>query len=84
LKNAYPMWSALAHLPHELDARFAGADSRMNARFDQLSIRLHTKDRRLQQVEVSLANQGVKLDRLDARLISSKPAWRTRLPPKGS
>jgi division protein CdvB (Snf7/Vps24/ESCRT-III family) len=44
----------LAHFPEDLDARLAGADSRMNARFDQLNTRLQAVDRRLQNVELAL------------------------------
>jgi uncharacterized coiled-coil protein SlyX len=54
----------LAHLPEDLDARFAGADSRMNARFDQLSIRLQAMDRRLHNVELALASHGAKIDKV--------------------
>jgi len=58
----------LAHLPEDLDARFGGADSRMNARFDQLSIRLQTMERRLQNVEMALASQGAKIDKATDQL----------------
>src|SRR5262249_23423402 len=54
----------LAHLPEDLDARFAGADSRMNARFDQLNVRLQAMDRRLQNVELALASHGAKIDKV--------------------
>jgi hypothetical protein len=58
----------LAHLPTDLDVRFAGADSRMNARFDRLSIQLQNMDRRLQQVEVGLATVRAMLDHILQRL----------------
>jgi uncharacterized coiled-coil protein SlyX len=68
----------LAHLPEDLDARFAGADSRMNARFDQLNIRLQAMDRRLQNVELALASHGAKIDKVGDQVAEILQ----RLPPK--
>jgi len=40
----------------------------MNARFDQLSIRLQAMERRLQNVEMALASQGAKIDKATDQL----------------
>jgi X-X-X-Leu-X-X-Gly heptad repeat protein len=58
----------LAHLPEDLDARFAGADARVGARFDQLSIRLQTIETRVRHVEQAEANNGARLQLLDTRI----------------
>jgi uncharacterized coiled-coil protein SlyX len=76
----------LAHLPQDLDARFAGADARAGARFDQLSIRSQTIETRVRHVEQAVANIGAKLDALDhtvANISAKLDQVLNRLPPKG-
>jgi len=58
----------LAHLPQDLDARFAGADAKAGARSDQMSIRLQTIELRVRQVEQAVASNGAKLDEILQRL----------------
>jgi hypothetical protein len=53
----------LAHITQDLDVRFAGADSRMNARFDRLSIQLQNIES-VQQVEVGIAAVRAALDQI--------------------
>jgi hypothetical protein len=62
----------LAHLPDDLDARFAGADARAGARFDRLMVRLQALETRVQSSNVALSTQIAalegKLDELLKRL----------------
>ena len=58
----------LAHLPQDLDARFAGADARAGARFDQLSVRMQAIETRVRQVEQAVANNGAKLQAIETRV----------------
>lgn len=67
-KRVFDLEYLLAHLPEDLDARFAGADARVGARFDQLSIRLQTIETRVRHVEQAEANNGARLQALDARI----------------
>jgi chromosome segregation ATPase len=64
----------LAHLPKDLDARFAGADARAGARFDRLSIRLQALEARVQENAMSAATQiaglDAKIDAVDAKIDS--------------
>jgi hypothetical protein len=53
----------LAHITQDLDVRFAGADSRMNARFDRLCIQLQNIES-VQQVEVGIAAVRAALDQI--------------------
>jgi hypothetical protein len=73
-----PTLQSIAWLAEDLDARFAGTDSRMNAGFDQLSIRLQVMERRLQNVEIALASLGAKIDKAADQLAEILQ----RLPPK--
>jgi hypothetical protein len=68
----------VAHLPEDLDARFAGADSRMNARFDQLAIRLQAMERRQQQTDTAIASLTAKVDKVADQLAEALK----RLPPQ--
>lgn len=58
----------LAHLPQDLDARFAGADARAGSRFDRLGIRVGAVQARVQDVERTLSDQiaalGQKVDKI--------------------
>jgi hypothetical protein len=67
-KRVFDLEYLLAHLPEDLDARFAGADARVGARFDQLSIRLQTIETRVRHVEQAEANNGARLQALDSRV----------------
>jgi hypothetical protein len=59
----------LAHLPKDLDARFAGADARAGARFDRLSIRLQALEARVQENAMSAATQIAAVDaKIDANV----------------
>jgi hypothetical protein len=54
-----------AHLPQDLDARFAGADARAGARFDRLNIQLQALKTQVQQSETTLDN---RIARIEAKL----------------
>ncbi len=62
----------LAHLPGDLDARFAGADARAGARFDRLNIQLQALKTQMQQNATTLddrfARVEAKIDDLLRRL----------------
>lgn len=82
----------LAHLPQDLDARFAGADARADARFDQLSIRTQAIETRVRQVELAVAAIGARLQAIETRAQAIEQAVASshakldeilgRLPPK--
>ena len=91
-KRVHDLEYLLAHLPQDLDARFAGADARAGARFDQLSIRMQTIETRVRHVEQAVANNGAKLQAIEARVAQIEQAVAnngvkldeilSRLPPK--
>lgn len=67
-KRVADIEQVLAHLPQDLDARFAGADARAGSRFDRLSVRIGAVQARVQDVERTLSDQiaalGQKVDKL--------------------
>jgi len=68
-KRVFDIEQMLAHLPKDLDARFAGADARAGARFDRLSVRLQALEARVQENAMSAATQIAALDaKFDARV----------------
>jgi hypothetical protein len=71
----------LAHLPDDLDARFAGADARAGARFDRLSIRLQTLETRVQEGATSTAAQIARVDAKIDKLADQVAEILQRLPP---
>jgi hypothetical protein len=80
-KRVSDLEQILAHLPDDLDARFAGADARAGARFDRLSVRLQALEKRVQEGATSAAAQLAGVEAKVDKLADQVAAILQRLPP---
>ncbi|KAB2918485.1 MAG: hypothetical protein F9K29_07920 [Hyphomicrobiaceae bacterium] len=81
-KRVADLEQILAHLPQDLDARFAGADARAGARFDRLNVQLQALKAEVQQGQVATAGQIAALDRRIEGIESKIDELLARLGPK--
>ena len=67
-KRIYDLEYVFAHLPQDLDARFAGADVRSEARADRLNIRIQALETRVRHMKQSVAGISARLQSVETRL----------------